>query len=182
MLTYPEDLRIDWLPIQQFEGNGRVGVTSCPGRADRGRRIEEDLLTMVGDGVNHLVALLTTLEMEGVGVRDLKERAQEVGISYTHLSIQDYSIPTIDEVIELIGKIKLTQQRGETTVLHCMGGLGRSGLIAACLLVDAGLGAEVAIEEVRTARGPGAIETPEQEEFVATFAIHHKRDTNALLL
>ena len=130
---------------------------------------------MADDGVNHLVTLLTTTEMERVGVGDLKERAQEVGISYTHLSIQDYSVPTLDEVIELMGSIRETQQRGETTVLHCMGGLGRSGLVAACLLVDAGLDAEVAIQAVRDARDPGAVETQEQEEFVAKYATRQTR-------
>ena len=43
---------------------------------------------------------------------------------------------------------------------------GRTGTIAACLLVELGLSADDAIAAVRHARSPRAIETAEQEEYV----------------
>jgi ADP-ribosyl-[dinitrogen reductase] hydrolase len=51
-----------------------------------------------------------------------------------------------------------------------MGGLGRSGMIVACALVDAGVAPLAAIAAVRAARGPRALETSGQEELVKTFA------------
>jgi protein-tyrosine phosphatase len=50
-----------------------------------------------------------------------------------------------------------------------MGGLGRSGTVAACYLVAGGMSAATAIAAVRTARGPRALETITQEDFVITF-------------
>jgi protein-tyrosine phosphatase len=50
-----------------------------------------------------------------------------------------------------------------------MGGLGRSGTIAACCLVAAGMTPDAAIVAVRAARGPRALETAAQETFVASF-------------
>ena len=50
-------------------------------------------------------------------------------------------------------------------VLHCRGGIGRTGTIAARLLVEFGVAPEEAIRMVRRAR-PGTIETPAQEEYV----------------
>jgi len=61
-------------------------------------------------------------------------------------------------------------ERGEAVVVTSMGGLGRSGTVAACCLVDAGMSPEAAIAAVRTARGPRALETIAQEDFVVTFA------------
>ena len=55
-------------------------------------------------------------------------------------------------------------------VVTCMGGLGRSGTLAACLLVSAGTAPEAAIAAVRAARGPRALETIAQEDFVVMFA------------
>jgi protein-tyrosine phosphatase len=55
-------------------------------------------------------------------------------------------------------------------VVSSMGGLGRSGTIAACFLVAAGTSPDAAIAAVRTARGPRAFETATQEDFVLTFA------------
>jgi hypothetical protein len=55
-------------------------------------------------------------------------------------------------------------------VVTCMGGLGRSGILAACLLVSAGTAPEAAIAAVRAARGPRALETIAQEDFVVMCA------------
>jgi ADP-ribosyl-[dinitrogen reductase] hydrolase len=52
-------------------------------------------------------------------------------------------------------------------VLHCRAGLGRTGTIAARLLVETGTPPDAAIRAIRAAR-PGAIETPAQEHYVLT--------------
>ncbi len=54
---------------------------------------------------------------------------------------------------------------GKKIAIHCKGGLGRSGTIAAFLLRHLGFSAEKSIELVRKSR-PGAIETEEQEIFI----------------
>jgi protein-tyrosine phosphatase len=51
-----------------------------------------------------------------------------------------------------------------------MGGLGRSGTVAACFLVAAQMSPEAAIAAVRSARGARALETVAQEDFVVAFA------------
>ena len=53
-------------------------------------------------------------------------------------------------------------------VVTCMGGLGRSGTLAACLLVSAGTAPEAAIAAVRAARGPRALKTVAHEDFVVS--------------
>ena len=53
-------------------------------------------------------------------------------------------------------------------VVHCRGGLGRAGLTAACLLVQAGMEPGEAMALVRKTR-PGAIENSRQEKFVREF-------------
>lgn len=55
--------------------------------------------------------------------------------------------------------------RGERIVIHCKGGLGRTGLIAARLLIEFGEDPESAILRVRAARR-GAIETAQQEQYL----------------
>ena len=49
--------------------------------------------------------------------------------------------------------------------IHCMGGLGRSGTVAAIILADLGMPIRSTLEVVRRFR-PGAIETRGQENFV----------------
>ena len=48
---------------------------------------------------------------------------------------------------------------GFNVLVHCKGGLGRAGTIAARLLIELGMAPQMAVGVVRQAR-PGAIETP----------------------
>lgn len=64
---------------------------------------------------------------------------------------------------------------GAKIVVHCKGGLGRAGTVASMLLLEsrAATDGDDAMAKVRQAR-PGAIETPEQESFIRTWAEHVK--------
>ena len=53
--------------------------------------------------------------------------------------------------------------------IHCSAGLGRTGVVLACYLVQKGLTAQNAIARVRRLR-PGSIETEEQADAVVDFA------------
>ena len=58
---------------------------------------------------------------------------------------------------------------GEQVLIHCHGGRGRSGLVAARLLIDRGMDAPAALATVRRAR-PGAVETAGQEADLTAYA------------
>ena len=61
---------------------------------------------------------------------------------------------------------------GHRVLVHCRGGLGRAGTVAARLLVELGVPAVEAIRRVRAAR-PGAIETIEQQQYVLDLTRRH---------
>ncbi|HMU75943.1 MAG TPA: protein-tyrosine-phosphatase, partial [Elusimicrobiota bacterium] len=58
---------------------------------------------------------------------------------------------------------------GARVAVHCVGGLGRSGLVAACFLKSRGASTDEAIVEVRRVRSPRAVESAVQEQFVTNF-------------
>lgn len=64
-------------------------------------------------------------------------------------------------------------RNGSDVLVHCRGGLGRAGTIAARLLIELGMPPKTAIERVRAVR-PGAIETRAQEEYVLAIASKQK--------
>jgi protein-tyrosine phosphatase/nicotinamidase-related amidase len=161
------DLRVDW--VDGGPGPGRIGLTICPGRRDRGRDLGADLASMVADGASDLICLLTREEMEWAGVTDLADRAAGHGLSFRHVPILDQGVPTMETMRDLVGAIEASLDDGGRVVLHCMGGLGRSGTVGACVLRSAGLDADAAIGAIRDARGPRAVETRAQEAFVRSF-------------
>jgi protein-tyrosine phosphatase/nicotinamidase-related amidase/aminoglycoside phosphotransferase (APT) family kinase protein len=164
-----EALRVDWLDSDAI-GPGRLGITLCPGRRDRGRDLTKDVLELKALGTDLLLCLVTDTELEWVGTGDLGLRVGQAGIAFKRLPIPDQGTPRMTEAIDLSDSCLAATGRGDTVVLTCMGGLGRSGTIAACCLVRAGLSPAEAIAAVRAARGPRALETIGQEDFVSAFA------------
>ena len=62
-------------------------------------------------------------------------------------------------------RLRALLSAGESFIVHCWAGLGRTGTVAAKLLVELGVPATRAIRMVREAR-PGAIQSLQQEIYV----------------
>jgi len=117
-----------------------------------------------------LVSLLEEHEFKALKIHDLRERVTTHGIEMLWYPIPDGSVPTsIEKLVEVVDRIVKALGKGQTVVIHCMGGLGRTGLVAAaCLLATTDLTPREVIEIVRRAR-PGAVNEDGQEKYVETF-------------
>ena len=162
-------LRVDWIESELIR-SGRLGITLCPGRRDRGRDLDADLAKLRSEGVTRLLCLLPDAELIWAGVPDLGPRAHAAGLIYRRFPVPDQGTPEVADALELVQWCREGTERDETVVVTCMGGLGRSGTVAACFLVSIGMSPGPAITTVRAARGPRALETIGQENFVLTFA------------
>jgi protein-tyrosine phosphatase len=96
---------------------------------------------------------------------------RERGIEVRHMPILDQKASGVKDMQVSLAWVEEGLAAGEGVLMHCVGGLGRSGMAAAALLKTRGLSAEAALAEVRRARSPRAVETREQEEFVRNFLI-----------
>jgi protein-tyrosine phosphatase/nicotinamidase-related amidase len=162
-------LRVDWVGAPA-DGDGRVGVTICPGRRDRGRVLDADLRVLSQQGVSRILSLLTEDEISWAGVGQAPGLANALGMEYRNHPLPDQGAPEMADAVSLVGWCLEAVRGGQNVVIHCMGGLGRAGTIAACLLVAQGASSGDAIASVRRARGPRAVETLVQEQFVERFA------------
>jgi hypothetical protein len=156
-------------------GAGRLGLTFCPGKYQPGafsgswdRCLQTDLDAVVAWGAACVVTLNEAHELEALRVPQLGAEVARRGMRWLHLPIVDQRAP--DAAFEAAWPeasrelhAMLAECRG--IVIHCKGGLGRTGTIAARLLVELGMEAEAAILTVRAAR-PDTIENAEQEEHV----------------
>ena len=102
----------------------------------------------------------------------MSARFEREGIVCLRAPIVDYGSP--DEAFESSWSahrdraLRLLAEGGKVLV-HCRGGQGRSGTIAAALLINGGMTSADAIAEVRRSR-PAAIETAGQEIWLNTRA------------
>lgn len=170
-----DPLRVAELSVPGLAGT--LGMTICPGKKGDsvyGRPWDRDLnsdLEFISDdwGANIMITLLEEHEFEMLCVQPMRELANSpFRPEWIHLEIKDGDIP--DERFHqhwpvVRAKVIATLAVGGKVLIHCRGGLGRTGLVAALLLVETGMPADEAVRLVRASR-QGAIETVEQENYV----------------
>ena len=127
-----------------------------------------DIATIMEWGASTVVTLVESRELNWLRVQNLPNIIQEAGLAWIHLPIQDGMAPNaeFDKNWRKVEPRLLAQlDTGENILLHCVAGYGRSGTIAAKLLIASGLNAQNAIERVRKTR-PGTIENRIQEDYL----------------
>lgn len=157
--------------VRASASHGRIGITFCPGKHDRhaatgawARDLALDLDAISAWGARLVLTLVEPAELKELQVPDLGAEVQSRGIAWRHLPIADYSVPgeAFEQQWLTHGpEIRALLRDGADVLVHCKGGLGRAGMMAARLLVELGMSPEEAIREVRRVR-KGAIETPSQ--------------------
>ena len=154
---------------------GLIGMTLCPGKKIPGiyagvwdRDLDLDMRAIKAWGAQALISLMEDNEFPELSVMELPDKTRACAMEWYHLPIRDVHAPDerFTEGWETVGpRIREILSDGGRVVVHCRGGLGRTGTVAARLLVEFGMKPKDAIKAVRKAR-PGAIETREQEKYV----------------
>lgn len=151
---------------------GLIGMCCCPGRVEQhndGAHLLRDLaedLAVVSDWQPDLVISLVELhEFDFLGVVQLPEEFER-RFQWQHHPVRDLAAPSeASRENTVLGEWYASVNQGGRILLHCAAGLGRTGTVAARLLMMAGQDADTAIKTVRAAR-PGTVESGAQERFL----------------
>ncbi len=156
-------------PIQTFN-NGSLSAMAMP----EATALESDLLTLKNVGIDKILCLLEETESQQLGLRDQPSLAEKAGIEFQRFPIPDYGVPDFLDLQVQITQILKDLENGKHLLVHCRGGVGRTGLICCCAMVTTGLNVPDAISLVTEKRGTQVPETPAQIDMIIRYAARNR--------
>jgi protein-tyrosine phosphatase len=147
------------------------GKLALAARPHGGDWLGDEIASWRRAGVNIVFSLLTSEEERDLGLGDEAIQVKSRGLQFLSFPITDREVPdSSTKVAAALEKLDADLSSGRNVVVHCRQGIGRTGLMAACLLVMKGLKPEAAVKSLSTARGISVPETAAQRRWIDHYA------------
>lgn len=128
---------------------GRLWLDAMPGRFEAWR----DFLVRARDaGLTQIVCLTPTQELAALSPAYGEALERGLPFGWRQLAMRDYGLALqAEDFRELVDGVAQGLHDGDSTLLHCAAGIGRTGTVAACVLKRLGLTTPQALQRVRQA-------------------------------
>jgi hypothetical protein len=161
------------IPASYWLIDGQLLAGGYPGGMTEGET-RQKLKAILNGGIRSFIDLTDPDDPLEPYESVLREMASELGVevSYSRLSIRDMWIPTIDVMSAILETIESELGAGRPVFFHCWGGIGRTGTVAGCWLVEQGHSCDDALTRImrlRVAATDGWMDSPQtarQKSFV----------------
>ncbi|GAA5218147.1 tyrosine-protein phosphatase [Corallincola platygyrae] len=163
------------LPVAEVDVHGcvgKIGLHPCPGKRDGSddysAMMEQDLQQLLYWGAEAVVTLVEPEELEKHNVADLGDKVVKCDMQWFHLPVPDVGLQddAFDERWPAVSKrLNALLDGGANVTFHCRGGTGRTGFIAARLMIERGMDKHEVEKLVQAAR-PGALTMECRREFL----------------
>lgn len=123
--------------ILNLDNGARLIFTPCP--STKGVSALAALKTLQNAGANAVITMMPRTELSEFNADCISTQCQSLGLSWFHLPVEDDCAPEApfasafaSQKAELLALLIA----GKTIAIHCRGGSGRTGLMAAILLLE----------------------------------------------
>lgn len=156
--------RVHWVPEVK---PGRLGIMPRP---RPGPGLRDEIAAWRRDGVDTVVSLLEEFEMRELDLADEPSLCRAANIHFISYPIQDRGVPaSLEKTCRLVARIAALVNGGSSVAIHCRAGIGRSSLIAGCVLLRLGFGHDEIFPMLSRARGMIVPDTMAQIDWLASF-------------
>ena len=159
-----------WTKLHWVDGPwpGKLALAARPRGGDW---LEDEIANWRRAGIGAVVSLLTPEEERDLELESEGHETQAQGMEFISLPIPDREVPSSEpEFTSALEELDASLSSGKNVAVHCRQGIGRTGLVAACLLVQKGLNPETAVARLSAARGVAVPETSEQRRWIDRYA------------
>jgi len=142
-----------WTELHWVDGPwpGKLALASRPRGGDW---LEEEMAGWRRAGVDTVLSLLTPEEEQELELKREGREAKARGMKFASLPIPDRQVPNSEsEMSATLDRLDADLSAGKNVVVHCRQGIGRTGLVAACLLITKGLTPEAAVKALSARAG-----------------------------
>jgi len=147
---------------------GKIALAARPRGGDW---LGDEVARWKRQGIDSVLTLLTPDEEREMELGSEASEAKARGLEFSSFPIPDRRVPSSEaNLVKVLDKLNGTLSDSKNVLIHCRQGIGRTGLVAACLLVRKGMSPGAAVEKVSMARGIPVPETDEQREWIDHYA------------
>ena len=154
--------KVYWL--HTFDNLAKIGIMARPRGNDW---LEDEIINLKLKKVEVLISLLERSEIDELKLELEPKLCSSKQIEFINFPIPDRDIPNNnDKINQLIDNLVLKIDRGNSIVIHCRMGIGRSSIIAAAILLKYGFRVEEIIDKISIVRGMKVPDTDQQLDWL----------------
>ena len=121
------------------------------------------LSVLAEQGIRQVVSLLEPAEADTLGLAGEAALVEARGMAFEHYPVGDFGVPReARDFARLARRLHDAVKAGQHAVVHCRGGIGRSGMLVSAVLLCAGLDFERTLATIGEARGRAVPESDAQ--------------------
>ena len=156
-------------PVPCPDAAGRLALSACP---PGGRRLASTLAAWAEGGIDDVVSLLTAAEAAALGVEGEAAACRACGLGFRAFPVPDFGVPSDAQAFTRLARWAAGRiGAGGGVAIHCRGGIGRSGTLAAAVLILRGHPPGEAVDAVSAARGVPSPETARQRAWLRDWGL-----------
>jgi len=146
----------------------RLGLMARP---SGGESLHEEVAAWRKASVGLVVSLLESHEVRELDLKAEPALSAKQGIEFRHFPIPDRGVPqSTRETSILVAELHAGLVQGKAVVIHCRAGIGRTGLVAGCILYKLGIPRTEIFHFLSRSRGLAMPDTSAQVEWVEKFS------------
>jgi protein-tyrosine phosphatase len=143
---------------------GRLAILRRPASRNA---LPAAIVDWLSAGIDTVVCLLADAEAKDLGLEGEAAGCREAGLAFITFPIEDFGVPaSTARIVPVLQRIVAALRQGCSVGIHCNQSVGRSGLLASCVLVVLDFEPVEAFHVISKSRGTTVPETTEQRRWV----------------